>query len=57
MAFCNVSSHEQEVLRLTRLDTLWPICSTREQALDRLRPAELLICNVALIHDATRRSG
>jgi anti-anti-sigma factor len=38
MAFCNVSSHEQEVLRLTRLDTLWPVCGTREQALDRLRP-------------------
>ena len=37
MAFCNVSLHEQEVLRLTRLDTLWPICSTRAQALDRLR--------------------
>jgi anti-anti-sigma factor len=37
MAFCNVSSHEQEVLRLTRLDTLWPICTTRAQALDWLR--------------------
>jgi anti-anti-sigma factor len=37
MAFCNVSSHEQEVLRLTRLDTLWPICSTRAQAVDQLR--------------------
>jgi anti-anti-sigma factor len=39
MAFCNVSSHEQEVLRLTRLDTLWPICGTREDALQCLRPA------------------
>lgn len=38
MAFCNVSVHEQEVLRLTRLDTLWPICDTRQQALERLRP-------------------
>lgn len=39
MAFCNVSPHEQEVLRLTRLDTLWPICGTREDALQCLRPA------------------
>ena len=37
MAFCNVSSHEQEVLRLTRLDTLWPVCATRAQALELLR--------------------
>jgi anti-anti-sigma factor len=39
MAFCNVSEHEQEVLRMTRLDTLWPICATREQALAILRQA------------------
>jgi anti-anti-sigma factor len=39
MAFCNVSPHEQEVLRLTRLDTLWPICGTRDDALQCLRPA------------------
>ncbi len=39
MAFCNVSPYEQEVLRLTRLDTLWPICGTREDALQCLRPA------------------
>ncbi len=36
MAFCNVSPHEQEVLRLTRLDTLWPVCDTRADAVARL---------------------
>jgi anti-anti-sigma factor len=34
MAFCNVSEHEREVLAVTRLDTLWPICSSREEALE-----------------------
>ncbi|MHB0959944.1 MAG: STAS domain-containing protein [Pirellulaceae bacterium] len=38
MAFCNVSAHEQEILRLTRLDTLWPIYGTREDALQWMRP-------------------
>jgi anti-anti-sigma factor len=33
MAFCNVSEHEMDILRLTRLDKLWPICSSREEAL------------------------
>jgi anti-anti-sigma factor len=33
MAFCNVSEHEREVLAVTRLDTLWPICGSREEAL------------------------
>ena len=37
MAFCNVSAHEQEVLRVTRLDTLWPVCTSREQAVEQLR--------------------
>jgi anti-anti-sigma factor len=36
MAFCNVSPHEQEVLRVTRLDTLWPVCTTRQQAVAHL---------------------
>lgn len=34
MAFCHVSTHEREVLRLTKLDHLWPICATRQEALD-----------------------
>jgi anti-anti-sigma factor len=33
MAFCNLSAHEREVLRVTRLDSLWPICGSREEAL------------------------
>lgn len=33
MAFCNVSDHEMEVLQLTHLNTLWPICKTRQEAL------------------------
>jgi anti-anti-sigma factor len=37
MAFCNVSAHEQEVLRLTNLDRLWPLCPSREAALEAVR--------------------
>ena len=33
MAFCNVSENELEILRLTKLDSLWPVCDTREEAL------------------------
>ena len=33
MALCNVSTHELEVLQITKLDELWPICSSREEAL------------------------
>jgi len=33
MAFCNVSDHEREVLKLTRLDSLWAICSSRNEAI------------------------
>ncbi len=33
MVFCNVSDHELEVLELTNLLSLWPICKTREEAL------------------------
>lgn len=33
MAFCGVSDHEREILKVTRLDGLWPICPTREEAL------------------------
>jgi anti-anti-sigma factor len=37
MAFCNVSDHEQEILRITNLDRLWPICPTRREALQAVR--------------------
>jgi len=33
MAFCHVSQHEREVLELTKLDGLWPICATRAEAI------------------------
>lgn len=33
MVFCGLSDHEHEVLRLTHLDSLWPICKTRDEAL------------------------
>lgn len=33
MAFCNVSDDEREVLRITRLSSLWPICESLDDAL------------------------
>jgi anti-anti-sigma factor len=36
MVFCGLSDHEREVLRVTRLDTLWSICKTRAEALTLL---------------------
>jgi anti-anti-sigma factor len=36
MAFCNVSPQEGEVLKLTRLDGLWPVCGSREEAVRRV---------------------
>jgi anti-sigma B factor antagonist len=40
MVFCNVSPHEREVLELTRLDHLWKICATREEALQFLQSGD-----------------
>jgi anti-anti-sigma factor len=37
MAFCNVSEHEKEILQLTKLDHLWPICSSRSEALEAVK--------------------
>lgn len=37
MAFCGISEGELEVLRTTRLDTLWPICDTLAEALSAVR--------------------
>jgi anti-anti-sigma factor len=34
MVFCNVSSHEQEILELTNLISLWAVCPTRQDAID-----------------------
>ena len=33
MAFCNVSTHEREILKATKLDDLWPICGSRAEAI------------------------
>ena len=33
MAFCNLSDHEHEILKITKLDMLWVICESREAAL------------------------
>lgn len=33
MAFCNLSEQEREVMQITRLDTLWPICESRAAAM------------------------
>jgi anti-anti-sigma factor len=37
MAFCNVPEHGREVLAVTRLDGIWPICRSREEALKAVR--------------------
>lgn len=34
MAFCNLSPDELEVLKITRLDTVWPTYVSREKALE-----------------------
>lgn len=36
MVFCDLSDQVQEVLRLTKADTLWRICSSRSEALEIL---------------------
>jgi anti-anti-sigma factor len=33
MAVCNASPQEREILSVTGIDTLWPICASREEAL------------------------
>jgi anti-anti-sigma factor len=37
MAFCNLSDHESEILQITTLDHLWPICSSRSEALEAVK--------------------
>ncbi len=32
MAFCNLSEHEKEILAVTHLDEIWPICNSRGAA-------------------------
>ncbi len=42
MAVCNLSEHEREILAFTRLDMLWPIGSSREEALAAVRGKTLI---------------
>src|SRR5262249_24262192 len=37
MALCNVSEHERHLLRITKLDELWPVCGSRGEALAAVR--------------------
>ena len=39
MVFCNLSGHEKEILKVTRLDQLWDMCRTRIDALEAVRKA------------------
>jgi stage II sporulation protein AA (anti-sigma F factor antagonist) len=36
MAFCNISAHERKILEVTGLHKLWPICTSRKEALDQI---------------------
>jgi anti-anti-sigma factor len=36
MALCNISEHEKEILRVLKLDHLWSICASRQEALRRM---------------------
>jgi anti-anti-sigma factor len=36
MAFCNLSDNEKEILHITKADSLWSICSSREEALEAI---------------------
>jgi anti-anti-sigma factor len=38
LAFCNVSDLEKEILKLTRLDRLWIICGSKDEAIGALAP-------------------
>ena len=37
LAFCNVSNHEREILRATNLDNLWPLCASRQEAVEAVK--------------------
>jgi anti-anti-sigma factor len=41
MAFCNVSADEQEILKITCLDTLWSICESRQEACEMVLAADV----------------
>jgi anti-sigma B factor antagonist len=37
MAVCNASEMEREVLRISAFDSLWPMCSTRAEAMESFK--------------------
>jgi anti-anti-sigma factor len=37
MAFCNLTDQEREILQITKLDHLWALCKTRDEALKTVR--------------------
>jgi anti-anti-sigma factor len=37
MALCNLSDHEREVLRVTKLEGVWPQLASRQAAIDAVR--------------------
>jgi anti-anti-sigma regulatory factor len=37
MAFCNLTAYEREILRVTKMDQLWPLCPDRAGAVAAVR--------------------
>jgi len=37
MSFCGLSANEEEVFATMKLDSLWPLCKTLDEALDAVR--------------------
>ena len=40
MMLCNVSTMGREILRVSRFDTLWPICDSRDDAIRKINADE-----------------
>lgn len=54
LAFCNVSPGEKEVLHITHLDTLWPICESIDEAVQTVKEAAERKSNVTWVVVADR---
>lgn len=54
MAFCNVSPVERDILRITRLDTVWTVCDTLEDALQTVSRADRRSSSVTWVVIADR---
>ena len=42
MALCCLSDHERDILAVTGLDGIWPVCASREEALAAVRGEALV---------------